>query len=143
MVRERLSQTQLWKKRFIHPSIGGSNLRQDNIATEGLANLAISNFNWNLSGPTWRIIPSSKWLVTPIYKPCRPFGKAATLLSLLTMVINHLLTGDDPPSNGFPSRLINSLIKVPISGDPILFVAIFQNGALRLPVIMASNGSFL
>ena len=24
---------------------------------------------------TWRIIPVSKWLVTPIYKPFRPFGR--------------------------------------------------------------------
>jgi len=38
--------------------------------------------------PTWRIIPFSKWLVTPIYKPFRPFGKR-----ILTNVINHLLNG--------------------------------------------------
>ncbi len=45
--------------------------------------------------PTWRIIPVSKWLVTPIYKPFRPFGRGTTLLRRrkLTMVINHLLTG--------------------------------------------------
>jgi len=35
--------------------------------------------------PTWRIIPFSKWLVTPIYKPFRPFG--------MGILINHLLTG--------------------------------------------------
>ena len=28
---------------------------------------------------TWRIIPVSKWLVTPIYKPIRPFGRGITL----------------------------------------------------------------
>ncbi len=28
-------------------------------------------FVWRLY--TWRIIPVSKWLVTPIYKPFRPF----------------------------------------------------------------------
>ena len=28
--------------------------------------------------PTWRIIPFSKWLVTPIYKPFRPFGRGIT-----------------------------------------------------------------
>ena len=44
---------------------------------------------------TWRIIPVSKWLVTPTYKPFRPFGKGTTLLRglTITMVINHLLTG--------------------------------------------------
>ena len=35
---------------------------------------------------TWRIIPVSKWLVTPIYKPFRPFGSGTTLLRGLT---NH------------------------------------------------------
>ena len=35
---------------------------------------------------TWRIIPLSKWLVTPIYKPFRPFGRGTTLLKGLT---NH------------------------------------------------------
>ena len=41
--------------------------------------------------PTWRIIPVSKWLVTPIYKPFR----GITLLRglMITMVINHLLNG--------------------------------------------------
>ena len=33
---------------------------------------------------TWRIIPVSKWLVTPIYKPFRPFGRGTTLLRGLT-----------------------------------------------------------
>ena len=37
--------------------------------------------------PTWRIIPVSKWLVTPIYKPFRPFVRG------IAMVINYLLTG--------------------------------------------------
>ena len=35
---------------------------------------------------TWRIIPVSKYLVTPIYKPFRPFGRGKTLLRGLT---NH------------------------------------------------------
>ena len=49
---------------------------------------------------TWRIIPVSKWLVTPIYKPFRPFVKGITLLRglTITMVISHLLKWDDPPS---------------------------------------------
>ena len=38
--------------------------------------------------PAWRIIPVSKWLVTPIYKPWK-----GHLGDLLTMVINHLLNG--------------------------------------------------
>ena len=48
---------------------------------------------------TWRIIPFSKWLVTPIYKPFSPFGRGITLLRGLT---NHgyypLTNWDDPPS---------------------------------------------
>jgi len=35
---------------------------------------------------TWRIIPYNKWLVTPMYKPFRPFVKGITLLRGLT---NH------------------------------------------------------
>ena len=48
------------------------------------------------SYPSWestrRIIPVSKWLVTPIYKPFRPFGRGTTPVRGLTiiMVINHL-----------------------------------------------------
>ena len=34
----------------------------------------------NLGFPTWRIIPVSKWLVTPIYKLFRPFGRGPTTL---------------------------------------------------------------
>ena len=34
----------------------------------------------------WRIIPVSKWLVTPIYKPFSPFGRGITLHRELT---NH------------------------------------------------------
>ena len=43
----------------------------------------------------WRIIPFSKWLVSPIYKPFRPFGMGITPFGglTITMVINHLLTG--------------------------------------------------
>ena len=42
--------------------------------------------------PAWRTIPVSKWLVTPIYKPVRPFGRGPTTLLrglTITMVINH------------------------------------------------------
>ena len=48
---------------------------------------------------TWRIIPASKWLVTPIYKPFKPFGRGTTPVMGLT---NHgyqpLIKWDDPPS---------------------------------------------
>ena len=43
---------------------------------------------------TWRIIPFSKWLVTPIYNPFRPIARGITpFRDLLTMVINHLQNG--------------------------------------------------
>ena len=44
---------------------------------------------------TWRIIPFSKWLVTPIYKPFRPFGRGIAPFRGLTnhSYINHLLNG--------------------------------------------------
>ncbi len=46
----------------------------------------------------WRILlglVSCKWLVTPIYRPFRPFGRGTTqsLGDFLTMIIKHLLTG--------------------------------------------------
>ena len=48
---------------------------------------------WRVRGAL-RTIPFSKWLVTPIYKPFRPLGMGITLLrGLLSMVVNHLLTG--------------------------------------------------
>ena len=54
---------------------------------------------------TWRIIPVSKWLVTPIYKPFRPFIRGITLPRglTITMVINHVSKSwDDPPSTYYP-----------------------------------------
>ena len=49
--------------------------------------------------PAWRIIPVSKWLVTPIYKPFRPFIRGITPFRGLT---NHgyqpLTNWDGPPS---------------------------------------------
>ena len=49
---------------------------------------------------TWRIIPFSKWLVTPIYKPFRPFGMGITLLRGLTIHGDWPFANwDDPPSN--------------------------------------------
>ena len=43
--------------------------------------------------PTWRIIPVSKWLVTPIYKPFKSFIRGIIPFRglTITMVINHLL----------------------------------------------------
>ena len=47
------------------------------------------------------MIPVSKGLVTPIYKPFWLFGEGKIHLGdLLTMVINHLPNWDDPPSRG-------------------------------------------
>ena len=52
-------------------------------------NIGRSCFFLNLKPPPiWRIIPVRKWLVTPIDKPFRPFGKGTTLLRGLTMVID-------------------------------------------------------
>ena len=44
---------------------------------------------------TWMIIPLSKWLVTPIYKPFKPFGRGTTLLRV---TYQPLTSWDDPPS---------------------------------------------
>ncbi len=41
---------------------------------------------WHFWGSAWRIIPVSKWLVTPIYKPFRPFIRGITPFRGLT---NH------------------------------------------------------
>ena len=62
---------------------------------------------WALEPPTWRIIPVSKWLATPIYMPFRPFGRGITPVRGLTNHGYQLLTNwDDPPSRNdrrFPS----------------------------------------
>ena len=41
---------------------------------------------------TWKIIPVTRWLVTPICKPFRPFGRSITLPRglTITMVLNYL-----------------------------------------------------
>ena len=44
------------------------------------------SFPHKFRGATWRIIPVSKWLVTPLYKPFRPFGRGTTPVRGLT---NH------------------------------------------------------
>ena len=57
----------------------------------------------------WRIIPVSKWLVSPINKPFSPFGRRITLLRGVT---NHgylPFTKWDPPSNGVFCPLCGSL----------------------------------
>ena len=63
-----------------------------------MANFRMGNRRGYLGGSyhTWRIIPVSKWLVTPIYKPSHLGhleGEQPYLGDLLNMVINHLLTG--------------------------------------------------
>ena len=65
---------------------------------------------------TWRIIPVSKWLVTPIYKPFRPFIRGITPVRGLriTMVTNHVSKSwDDPPSSD-----MNHEILAGANGDP-------------------------
>ena len=63
--------------------------------------------------PTWKIIPVSKWLVTPIYKPFRPFIRGPTTLLgglTITMVISHLRPSwDDPPSTTNGQSLVFGL----------------------------------
>ena len=54
---------------------------------------------------TWRIIRVSKWLVTPIYKPFRWFGRGPTTLVrwlAITILSNHVSKSwDRPPSMAF------------------------------------------
>ena len=62
-----------------------------------------SHFCWFsfliFGGPTWRIIPFSKWLITFIYKPFRSFGRRTTPVRGFTNHSCQLLTNwDDPPS---------------------------------------------
>ena len=45
----------------------------------------------NLDDSAWRIIPVSKWLVTPMYKPFMSLGRGTTLLTTYK-------SWDDPPS---------------------------------------------
>ena len=68
---------------------------------QNLIDRSMPHTNGEPSVSTWRIIPVSKWLVTPIYKPFRPFGRGTALLRglTITMVINHVsIHWDDPPS---------------------------------------------
>ena len=46
----------------------------------------VKDFDRNKLDTSWRIILVSKYLVTPIYKPIRPFVRGTTLLRGLT---NH------------------------------------------------------
>ena len=56
-----------------------------------------------LRGGTWRIIPVSKWLITPRYKPFRPFGRGTTPFRRLTNYGYEPLTNwYDPPNRGPP-----------------------------------------
>ena len=71
----------------------------------GLSNRSLKKWGRTNSAPTWRITPVSKWLVTPIYKPFRPFVRGTTR-SLGDLRSSWLLTTykswDDPPSRGPP-----------------------------------------
>ena len=83
-------------------SLGGFFLVPRNIGkaspSKGQTNLNTCFLIENMG--TWRFIPVSKWLVTPLYKSFRPFGRGTTLLRGLN---NHgyypLTNWDDPASN--------------------------------------------
>ena len=62
----------------------GDERTQPIVFTGGLGRLVV--WDSNRGTPTWRIIPVSKWLLTPIYKPFRPFIRGITPLRGLT---NH------------------------------------------------------
>ena len=69
--------------------------RNKNIKTEQVRDFLAGKILYH----AWRIIPVSKWLVAPIYKPFRPFGMGITLLRGLTIHGYEPLTNwDDPPS---------------------------------------------
>ena len=76
-----------------------------------------------LSGVTWRIIPISKWLVTRIYQPFRPFGRETTLFRglTITMVINHLqvLAWSSKYSPPLYINQVTSRAKYPIHGTKV------------------------
>ena len=71
--------------------------------------------------PTWRIISVSKWLVTTIYKPLRPFVRGPTTRSLgdlLTMVINHVsVRPGSPVLQVIPLPCPNPLIHPVVFGE--------------------------
>ena len=55
------------------------------LASQHGAGLLPSTVYYWQRGGTWRIIPFSKWLVTSMYNPFRPFGMGITLLRGLTI----------------------------------------------------------
>ena len=59
--------------------------------------VAIRNANGE---PTWRFIPVSKWLVSPLYKPFSPFGRGTLLRALTNHGYYPFTKWDDPPSTG-------------------------------------------
>ena len=73
---------------------------------------------------TWRIIPVSKWLVAPIYKPFRPFGRGITPVRGLTNHGYPLLTKwDDPPSSPMAKqKKTSSITQKCASLHPLLFL---------------------
>ena len=67
------------------PDSGGKQKKSSRLRTEGWRFFVVNSL---LGEASWRITPVVKWLVTPIYKPSRPFGRGTTrsLGDLLTMV---------------------------------------------------------
>ena len=99
-----------------------------------------------LTSPSWRLIPVSKWLVTPIYKPFSPFGREITLLRGFTNHGHGYLPHtncDDPPSTGRfgrrPGKIFWSIQwRGGAGGDGLKFVTVIYNGSGQ--IIATSNG---
>ena len=60
-----------------------------------------------LGDVTWRITPLSKWLVTPIYKPFRPFGRGPATLLRITFQLTWTQIGEH--ASGIQQKLANIL----------------------------------
>ena len=59
-----------------YPHFRGINYQYKSMVS--LRELSYNSALFGLVSYTWRIIPVSKWLVTPIYKPFRPFIRGIT-----------------------------------------------------------------
>ncbi len=79
---------------YLRLQVQNHRVHHRNYLTESERWLAVYPTSWqhhlHTSGPirntsyTWRIIPVTKWLVTPVYNPFRSFGRGTTLLTGLT-----------------------------------------------------------
>ena len=100
-----------------HQESMGSNLELQHFACE----IHQSENVLGVHPSTWRIIPLSKWLVTTIYKPFKPFVRGTTLLTGLT-------NWDDPPSTQ------DALVSTRMTPFPFLGWGIPQKTPENLPL---------